>query len=228
MKKLTLYLTLFLFINALGALSAACLPNFDLCSFYLRAGGGLSIHRAHQFCSLALEEPAIATRDYKTGCNLHSAVGYQFIDCFSLEAEVFYQTSRLDTITLEFPESRQLNTVDDASGRTTDLALLANLVYSIPLVCGIEWFASAGLGISFNTLKLTQQAGLVLPKKTKRKDLFAWQLRTGLNYPLNSRLSLYGAYRFFKTGKVCTPIQNICSTKKPHSHNAELGLMIHF
>lgn len=172
-----------------------CSPNW-----YLAGSSSYVWHTNHHFPDSNRFFPLGNVRTYKYGGGANISLGYIFEDYYKLwdlrfEGEIVYKRNALRHV------KKRLRAV----GRTQDIALMANFITDIPVWDCIDLNIGAGVGISFNELRLASIHGFPVFPHLKSDEFFACQILCGITYNLFPDVALTAGYRLFATQKVKTP-----------------------
>jgi len=114
---------------------------------------------------------------FKTGVRLDLDGGYQFNDCWAVEAELGYIYNPVDFA----------NSAGTASPSLYQLPFLINGIYTLPFKWPVKPFVGAGVGLIFTGLNdLEDVSG-------------AGQVEAGVKYEVNKQIDLSLAYKFLIT-----------------------------
>lgn len=190
-----------------------CSPNF-----YLAGSTSICWHTNHHFPKKKLFSPLERKRTYKNGGGFNVSLGYIFVDLYRqsdlrLEGEIVYKRNALSKVW----DNHQ------GVGRTQDIALMANLITDIPLWYCFDLNVGAGIGISFNELKLASINGFPILPHTHHDEILAWQVLCGLTANIFPDVALTAGYRLFGTQKVSTP-RGVKCRDIPLTHCLDFGM----
>jgi opacity protein-like surface antigen len=194
----------FVIIFALGLFFTANQPAFAyfFCSpnFYLAGSTSIEWHTNHHFPDSDRFSILGNKRTYKYGGGANISLGYIFDELYKqwdlrIEGEIVYKRNALSKI------QKNLSAV----GRTQDIALMANVFTDIPLWYCLDLNVGAGIGISFNELKLASVNGFPIFPDIHHDEILAWQVLCGITVNLFPDVALTAGYRLFGTEKVRTP-----------------------
>jgi len=167
--------------HAQTAFQGDCCPTIDCCEtpdFYVKGLAGLNFIqiRNHGF-----------TSNVKTGYILTAAVGYRLGYDLRAEAEYSYRRNRLKHI----------------NGNINASSYMANVIWDMPLDqynCScFDFQPYVGVGIGYDVQQIS------VSTRTKRgskasfhnsKKSFAWQLMTGVSYPVYTNTDMSLEYKF--------------------------------
>lgn len=234
MKNKFLALAFVIIISAANQLSIASCGNLDcncpppcccLSNWYIAASGSVAWHNDHKFIDTGVEEDIFFTsrssRHYKVGGGAAASIGYIFNTCdylnLRLEGEVVWRRNSLKNENfVDIENGVEIeNVTERKTGYTQDLGLMANLIADLPLLCDLDFYFGAGLGVSFNQLKLD---------KKNNDELFAWQVLAGFAYKICPNIALTAGYRLFATDKVKTANIGLKCRDIPLTQSIDIGI----
>lgn len=211
----------------------ACGPNvMDSCcssgcsqGWYLSVSGGWADRRrVHEVGDNA------TFLTFDGGFSLSAALGHRFGD-FRLEGEFSLQNTEIESAGASTPNG---NVASAATGNISLRCYMLNLYYDLPLGCKLKPYFGAGIGFyqsEINSLNPDFFVGAGLPALNTTSDFpFAYQLRAGVSYELNSRTDVFAGYRFFD-GNTLTFSAAPFGTFRPNgaiTHSIETGLRVKF
>lgn len=179
-------------------------------------------------------ESADTFTDFKGGYNFSGAIGYRFGD-FRTDVEVSLFGNAIEAVSASVTGRRP------GDGNVTGRAFMLNLYYDIPIRNSpLKPYLGGGIGI-YNTKinNLTndllasvpaQFGGPFIVEDEKSNEVFAFQIRAGLGYEINSTWTVFLGYRYFG-GSTLTFTDTIFGTLKPSGarlHAIEVGTRISF
>ena len=152
------------------------------------------------------------TTDFETGYIVSGSVGYRWCDTLRFEAEYAYRRNSLRKIHFF---SRGFN----LHGHCQSSSYMANLFWDLSLwnlgchFWGIQPFIGGGIGYACQQLHAKRQG---IDYRIK-KNRFAWQVMTGINYPLLCNTDVSIEYKFHQGG-----------FRHLYSHSVGVGLKYNF
>lgn len=216
----------------LCSLTQANAGLFCLDNWYISASGSVVWHDDLDFNTpaTATSGPISSHREFKVGGGAAASIGYIFCLCdgwrLRLEEEVVYHRNSLDKASETIVLAGTPFVIDGpVSGHTQDLALMTNLLLDVPLGCNLGAYLGAGIGVSWNELRLSRIGDEVFSPATAKDEYFAWQFMAGLYYEFYPCIALTAGYRLFMTEKVKSAVGRVKSDDFPMTHSIDIGLM---
>jgi len=168
---------------------------------------GFAVHTGEEDMKVT-NVPSNHVIDYKWGWGVGTAIGYNFTDDLSAEAEISYRINDVDKLD---------GVTSNTNGETSATAFMVNGYYKIKNNVKLVPYIGGGLGVARVTLDdiTTDESDTVL----------AWQGMAGLEYVVSEKMSAKLGYRYFDTtdAKVDTSSQTIETGFS--NHNIELGVI---
>lgn len=192
--------------------------------------------------------------DLGSGVNALGAIGCDYGN-YRLEGEVGYQQntlksgiSNMDNVLQYYPQEGSRY---DMRGDVSTLSLMGNGYYDVHLGGGVDFYATAGVGIaqvSFHDMNFSYNYDPVTnalydnpnPGYNDHATTLAYQLGAGLAFPLSQNIKLDLRYRYFATTDFtytndCVDASSSSNTPVASginsnivSHSALLGLRVEF
>ncbi len=174
---------LFLLIGLLTLCLPKAVQATDVEGFYLSGFGGLNFLEARKHHDVKL--------DFKTGVDAGINIGYRWCGGLRLEGEFAYRYNKNDKVRVH----------DDFDSFTTHVgghyrtwALMANVLYDIPVCWCLTPYIGAGIGYAHQNIRL----GRCDFDTEGSKKGFAWQLIAGVTYPIDDCWDLALEGRYFR------------------------------
>ncbi len=138
--------------------------------------------------------------NFDTGWGAFGALGYRFANNFAIEAEVGYARANIDEVSFgatSFP----------VSGDVSQIPLLANAVFHVPVADSFGFYLGAGGGVVRTNVSAESLARLPIDLDTTSWNL-ALQAKAGVSFNVNDALSLNLGYRFLYGNDALTREEN--------------------
>lgn len=181
---------------------------------YIKAGGAWNASEGKKYHAGA-DKVSVKTKD---GYMLNGSVGYEF-DVFRTELELNYRDNDVKSI-----RANGVN-VPAASGNVDAMAMMVNAYYDLDMGGNFTPYFGAGIGAARVEASYKDAGGAV--QASGKDTVFAYQGMAGVEYAVDSRVALYGEYRYFGTGEISV---KTAAGNKSHTHynNHSLGLGIRY
>lgn len=128
---------------------------------------------------------------FQPGFFVAPAIGYRFCNGFRIEGEFGYRHNC-------FKKLKFFETHFHINGPQETYTGMANFYYDFPLIYCFKPYIGAGLGYAHTKIKIHQ--GNISKKGVENG--FAWQLISGLAFPVNNHADLALEYRFFQNERI--------------------------
>jgi opacity protein-like surface antigen len=148
----------------------------DRSGWYVGLGAGYSMVTDYS-------GPAFNDLAVDNGYGVYGSVGYAFSRHWRIEGELGYRDN--DSNLVAFP---------GGAGNLSQLTLMANIAYDLPVTNSLAFTVLAGVGADRATLARD------VPAFDTRDTEFAWQLGAELNYQASTHWDIYLRYTFLNAG----------------------------
>lgn len=208
------------------------LGDYEKCNYaYFGATGSMAFHND---LDGNLRDTFKSDVDFKTGYGFGLSVGYAMPKYYlRTELEMLYRRHSVDCVKTNAAAYGQGAAGRfGASGYSRDLALLANLIFEVPVTQCVGIYAGGGVGISFNQIELDRVNNITYPgfaiagyESQQNHDLFAWNVQAGFTYSIVESIILSAGYRLFGTSTISfNDAAGFSRTNVPLQHSVDIGL----
>ncbi len=137
------------------------------------------------------------TTKLNNGMGVSAALGYRYGENMRAEAEVLYGKNSVDTLT---DTAVNGGNSENAGGRVSTLALMANGYYDFKTNTAIVPYVGAGIGVAKISVNDVSAPGFTVTNDSD--NVLAWQFKAGVSYPVSKRTDVTFGYRFFDTRRL--------------------------
>ncbi len=121
--------------------------------------------------------------NFRLGYAVAASAGYRWNDSIRTEIEVSHRSASLDNVAVE-----------DAEGRQSSLALMANLLFDVGMGTNFYPYIGGGIGLSNNRWHSVKTPTSPVYSDSAKK--LQWQAIVGFEMPINAQTNWFVDYRF--------------------------------